>query len=143
MKLKSRASFAIASFVLVTAFTQINVFAQDAVVCDKYNESPLLAADVASGKLPPVQDRLPKNPVVDVPAEKVGMYGGTMLSLYGGQRLAEFRQYGYEDLVRWNPAGTEVIPNIAESWDINNEGKEYVFHLRHGLKWSDGQPFTS
>ena len=143
MSLKSRACFAVATLSLVVGFSQAVVFAQDKVVCDKYNESPLLAADVAAGKLPPVQDRLPKHPVVDTPAEKVGMYGGSMLSLYGGQRLAEFRQYGYENLVRWNPAGTEVIPNIAESWDINNGGKEYVFHLRDGLKWSDGQPFTA
>src|SRR5690349_7820355 len=143
MNLKSRAFFAIVIFVLVTAFIQINVFAQDQVVCDTYHESPLLDADVASGKLPAVQDRLPKHPVVDVPVEKTGIYGGDFLSLYDGQRLAEFRQYGYENLVRWNPDGTKVIPNIAESWDINNDGKEYVFHLRDGLKWSDGQPFTA
>lgn len=45
--------------------------------------------------------------------------------------------------MRWNPEGTEVIPNIAESWEINDEGREYVFHLREGLKWSDGEPFTA
>ncbi len=143
MKLKSRASFAIAAFAVVSAFTQINVFAQDQVVCTTYNEAPMLAADVASGKLPAVQDRLPKHPVVDVPFEKVGTYGGDFLSLYDGGRLAEFRQYGYENLVRWNADGTQVIPNTAESWDINNGGKEYVFHLRDGLKWSDGQAFTA
>ena len=145
MKLKGRVSSIIAASLLVVGFSNIAVLAQDtsAATCTSYQQAPSLDADVASGKLPPVADRLPKNPVVDVPFEGIGMYGGTMLDLYDGQRLAEFRQYGYENLVRWNPAGSEVIPNIAESWDINNGGKEYVFHLRDGLKWSDGQPFTA
>ncbi len=117
--------------------------ATTSVTCAAYQESPMLAAQVSAGKLQPVDQRLPKHPAVDVPAEQIGQYGGTMLSLYDGQRLAEFRQYGYEGLVRWNVDGTQVIPNIAESWDINNNGKEYVFHLRQGLKWSDGQPFTA
>jgi peptide/nickel transport system substrate-binding protein len=114
-----------------------------AATCSAYQEAPHLAADVAAGKLPAVKDRLPKNPVVDTPAEKVGMYGGSMLNLYDGIRLAEFRQFGYENLVRWSPDGSKVVPNIAESWDINKNGAEYVFHLRDGLKWSDGKPFTS
>ncbi len=136
------------SAVLLMGFSNIVAFAQDATAqatatCTTYHEAPSLDADVTAGKLPPVQDRLPEHPVVDTPSEKIGMYGGDMLGLYDGQRLAEFRQYGYENLVRWNPDGTQVIPNIAESWDINDGGKEYVFHLRKGLKWSDGQPFTA
>jgi len=150
MKLKGRVSSIVAASFLLIGFSNIVALAQDAteapaaaVTCTTYNEAPSLDAQVKAGTLPAVADRLPKHPVVDVPSEGIGMYGGTMLNLYGGQRLAEFRQYGYENLVRWNPAGTEVVPNIAESWDINNGGKEYVFHLREGLKWSDGQPFTA
>lgn len=123
------------------ASTQSKALAQ--ATCTDYKEAPMLADQVKAGKLPAVKDRLPEHPVVDTPAEKVGMYGGTMLDLYDGVRLAEFRQYGYENLVRWSPDGSKVISNIAESWDINNGGKEYVFHLRKGLKWSDGQPFTA
>ena len=139
--------FALAAMLVLIVLSSVSVLAQDAtaaaVTCTTYHEAPELDALVAAGKLPPVQDRLPKDPVVDTPADQVGMYGGTMLNIYEGVRLAEFRQYGYEGLVRWNPAGTEVIPDIAASWDINNGGKEYVFHLRDGLKWSDGQPFTA
>ena len=141
MKLKGRVSSIVAASFLLIGFSNIVALAQDAteapaaaVTCTTYNEAPSLDAQVKAGTLPAVADRLPKHPVVDVPSEGIGMYGGTMLNLYGGQRLAEFRQYGYENLVRWNPAGTEVVPNIAESWDINNGGKEYVFHLREGKK---------
>jgi len=142
---KRQVLFVLTALLILAAFSNVVVFAQDSsgAACTTYQQAPMLDADVASGKLPAVADRLPKHPVVDVPFEGIGMYGGTMLGTYGGGRLAEFRQYGYENLVRWNPAGTEVIPNIAESWDVNNGAKEYVFHLREGLKWSDGQPFTA
>src|SRR5690606_29853458 len=60
-----------------------------------------------------------------------------------GSRLAEFRQYGYENLVRWTPDGSEVIPNIAESFTVSDDGTSFTFRLREGLKWSDGHPFTS
>ncbi|MGL9721325.1 ABC transporter substrate-binding protein [Symbiopectobacterium sp.] len=34
-------------------------------------------------------------------------------------------------------------PQLATSWDISPDGKTYTFHLRQGVKWHDGQPFTS
>ena len=38
---------------------------------------------------------------------------------------------------------TGIIPAAAESWDITNDGKTYTFHLKDGMKWSDGQPLTA
>ena len=35
------------------------------------------------------------------------------------------------------------IPHIATSWTVSDDGKTYTFNLRKGLKWSDGQPFSS
>lgn len=35
------------------------------------------------------------------------------------------------------------IPNLAERWKISNDKKEYIFYLRRGVKWHDGQPFTA
>jgi peptide/nickel transport system substrate-binding protein len=34
-------------------------------------------------------------------------------------------------------------PQLATSWEVSNDGLRYTFHLRHGVKWHDGQPFTS
>jgi peptide/nickel transport system substrate-binding protein len=37
----------------------------------------------------------------------------------------------------------KFIPHIAKSWSVSHDGKTYTFNLRQGLKWSDGEPFTS
>ena len=46
----------------------------------------------------------------------------------------------YSGLTKMSPA-REVLPDLAESWDILEQGKVYVFHLRPGIKWHDGKPF--
>ena len=131
-------------FVLLALFVIaiVPVSAQD-MMCESYNEAPQLVAMVEAGELPPVADRLPVNPRVVEPADSIGQYGGEMFDLYGGSRLAEFRQFGYENLVRWSVDGSEVIPNIAESWEVSEDGTTYTFKLREGLKWSDGELFTA
>ena len=43
----------------------------------KYNEATMLAKLVQEGKLPPVAERLPENPLVVTPIERIGKYGGT------------------------------------------------------------------
>lgn len=48
----------------------------------------------------------------------------------------------FEGLVTYNEDG-EVVPGNAESWDINEELTVFTFHLREGLKWSDGTPLTA
>ena len=40
-------------------------------------------------------------------------------------------------------ADGNIVPGCAESWDISEDGKTWTFHLRDGLKWSDGQPLTA
>ena len=47
-------------------------------VIGSYSQSPILDARVASGELPPVEDRLPDEPLVSVPFREIGRYGGTM-----------------------------------------------------------------
>ena len=49
----------------------------------------------------------------------------------------------YEGLVRYKSGGTDVVPSLAESWDISPDGLTYVFHLRSGVKFHDGTPLTA
>jgi nickel transport system substrate-binding protein len=48
----------------------------------------------------------------------------------------------YEPLVSYQNGG-ELKPHLAESWDISEDGKEYVFHLRQNVKFSDGTSFNA
>jgi peptide/nickel transport system substrate-binding protein len=108
-------------------------------------EAPMLKALVDAGTLPPLADRLPKNPMVVTPLRDVGKYGGTWNStIVGGGSLSMlFRYQAYEPLVRYNPEWTGVIPNVAESVASNDSATEFTFKLREGTKWSDGHPYTT
>jgi oligopeptide transport system substrate-binding protein len=48
----------------------------------------------------------------------------------------------FEGLTRIDPHG-KIVPGVAQSWDIAPDGLSWTFHLRPGLKWSDGSPLTS
>ncbi|MGO6698229.1 ABC transporter substrate-binding protein [Rhizobium ruizarguesonis] len=109
-----------------------------------FEESPELKALVDAGKLPPVEKRLPKEPLVLTPLESVGTYGGTWrTATFGGGDSEIERSIGYTRLVRWNPEWTEVIPDLAKSVEVNDNATEYTFTLREGTRWSDGEPFTA
>lgn len=49
----------------------------------------------------------------------------------------------FDGLVRMNPLTTEMEPSLAERWEYNREGTVCTFHLRHGVRWHDGAPFTA
>lgn len=104
-----------------------------------------MAALVKDGKLPPLADRLPKNPMVVTPFEKVGTYGGTLRRGLRGSsdHNGILRMVGNQSLVRWNMDFTEVLPNLAEKWEVSPDASEFTFHLIEGAKWSDGHPFTA
>jgi len=108
-------------------------------------EAPSLAALVESGDLPAMADRMPSNPVVIEPVESMGEYGGTWrTALVGGQDNAWLvRTISYEHLIRWTPEFTGLEPNIAESFEANDEATEFTFKLREGMKWSDGDDFNA
>jgi len=111
-----------------------------------YNESPMLADMVAAGDLPPVADRMPENPRVIAPFNEVGTYGGNMRVGFVGSNPGWGGLWyiaGWENLVSWKADFSGVEPNIAESWEVSDDVREYTFHLRKGLKWSDGVDFTA
>ena len=47
----------------------------------------------------------------------------------------------YDGLVGTNPRTGQVQPQLAKSFEVN--GQDYIIHLRHGIKWSDGKPITA
>lgn len=99
----------------------------------KYNEAPML-----KGKgLPPVAERLPDNPLVVKPVESVGRYGGTWNRWNDHPRL-----FAWEPFVKVDFDG-KMYPNVAESWEISPDYRTFTFHLRKGIKWSDGAPYTA
>lgn len=110
-----------------------------------YEQAPMLDAAVEAGDLPPVDDRLPAKPEVIAPLESIGTYGGTLRRMLGGSNdhNSILRVVSPQGLTRWKPDFSEVVPNVAESWEVNDEGTEFTFHLREGMKWSDGTPFTA
>ncbi len=108
-------------------------------------EAPDLAALVDSGELPPLAERLPKNPLVVEPVDQIGQYGGTF-------RRAQTNPEGTVDyllmtrasIVEWSLSNQpEAIPGLAEAWEVNEDATVYTFTLREGLRWSDGEPFTA
>ncbi len=110
-----------------------------------YVETPSLKAEVDAGKLPPVAERLPKNPrVIDLEAmgRESGRQGGRIRMLMGGQGdIRLMTLYGYSRFVGYDQ-DLKLQPDILESYDVQ-DGRVFTFRLREGHKWSDGHPFTS
>ncbi|KQL46412.1 nickel ABC transporter substrate-binding protein [Brevibacillus choshinensis] len=48
----------------------------------------------------------------------------------------------YEPLIDYGEGG-KLVPKLAESWDISEDGKEYTFHLRKNVKFTDGSDFDA
>ncbi|MGI6208234.1 MAG: ABC transporter substrate-binding protein [Anaerolineae bacterium] len=111
----------------------------------KFGEAPGLAEMVKAGSLPPVEERLPAEPMVIPVTEEIGQYGGTWHRCAVGPGDAGIinSRLSYENLVRWNEDGSDVVPNVARAFEINDDATEFTFYLREGMKWSDGAPFTA
>ncbi len=100
-----------------------------------------------AGQLPPVEERLPKNPYV-VPHAwlQSGKYGGRMRmacsDAWGTAHFMQESMYGNSPL-RWLNDGLDIGPGLIESWASNDDASEWTFNFREGLRWSDGQPWTT
>jgi peptide/nickel transport system substrate-binding protein len=112
----------------------------------KFNEAPQLAELVKAGKLPPVHERVGQDPLVIKPVHEIGKYGGTWrrgftgpADFWNGYRCCA----GPDHLLFWDYTGDKVVPNIAKGWEMKDGGRTLVLHLRRGMKWSDGQPYTA
>jgi len=109
-------------------------------------ETPYFKGRVAAGKLPPVAQRIPAEPLVadghDQRGWKPGKQGGALTILMS--RAKDVRMmvvYGYSRLVAFTP-DYELAPDILRAVDVE-EGRRFTLHLRKGHRWSDGHPFTA
>lgn len=86
----------------------------------------------------------------------VGKFGGAFVASTIGEGPKTFNPFNTKDatsstmaetmfdgLVSTKPDTGEVIPKLAKSFEISPDGRTYTFHLRRGIKWSDGKPITA
>ena len=108
-------------------------------------ETEMFAKDVAAGKLPPVDKRLPATPLVakmDEPEMQIGKHGGTLNMLIGRSRDVRLMAvYGYARLVGFD-RNLNLAPDLLQSYEVKDD-KVFTLKLRKGHRWSDGQPFSA
>jgi peptide/nickel transport system substrate-binding protein len=110
----------------------------------KFQEAPALAEQVKAGKLPPVEQRLPEQPLVVPVVEKVGEYGGVWRRAFLGPADANnYVRVVYDGLFRFTPDGAEIEPKVAVGAKSSADYKVWTILLRKGARWSDGAPFTA
>ena len=123
---------------------------QPEIVIARFDEAPMLK-DLSSmppewrgnypPRLPPVEERLPRNPAVVVGPDSPGRYGGVWRRV-GGDVWEFTRKLCYESFMRYDPSG-RLSPCLAYKWEANSDNRVYTLYLRKGHKWSDGQPFAA
>ncbi len=117
---------------------------QEAPVAAAGKEAPMLAELVKAGKLPPVEERIPENPLVVADREAIGVYGGELrVNMFdpvwwtSAYDIVNERCLTYSDI-----DNGVIVPNIFESWEVSPDGKVWTIKMRKGMKWSDGEPFS-
>lgn len=107
-------------------------------------ETPMLEAKIAAGKLPPIIDRLPAEPLrLTFKAPRTpGRHGGTLRMLMARSKDVRLMVvYGYARLVRFDE-NRRIRPDILRAIKVR-DGRIFTLHLRRGHRWSDSAPFTA
>ena len=112
----------------------------------------LLAAVVAVGSVALAQPKTVGHPDLGMVP---GTPGGTV-TLALGDSPPRFFYYGeissvsqaltqqmFDSLVEFDLETYELVPGLAASWEVSDEGRTYTFFLREGVTWHDGTPFTA
>ncbi len=110
----------------------------------RYGESPTLAKKVKAGLLPPVERRLPEEPLVVHPVERPGLYGGVLKNIgRSSTPMHYFNGFSSARILALDRDYKTIAPHLARDWEFSRGGKTLTITLRKGLKWSDGHPFTT
>ena len=107
----------------------------------EFKEAPYITNLGTYGK---VEDRLPVKDDIKVESASyltVGKYGGELHRTASTSSWAAGKPIE-EGLFLFNADGT-IEPNVAKSYEISDDSTVYTIHLRQGMKWSDGEPFTA
>ncbi len=92
----------------------------------------MLARLVARGKLPPVEERLPENPLVLHPIESIGRYGGALHSgmIANGLNEEMNRMMGMGKFLFYDATGTRIVPSVADDWrqSVERAPVDRIFH---------------
>src|SRR6185503_16719623 len=110
------------------------------VTVSEFKEAPMLADLVASGDLPPVEERLPvkEDIMVVTPVDGIGEYGGVWHETTWYQGMGNIEMTVYDPPIRWKSDYTGYEPGLVKEWEISEDGKTLTWHFRQGVKWSDG-----
>ena len=104
-----------------------------------FKEPPFFADLMKAKKLPPLAERIPKDPIV---VDTAGQYGGDIITLVPRPRdIRYISTYAYTRLVGYD-RNLQLQPDIVEKVE-NEEDRVFTFRLRAGHRWSDGTPFTA
>ncbi len=128
------------------AYTLLGVFISIASFVPFYlTNSP----EVEGGKISFERVKFPKKPLLGKPTDKplVVALSSDPKTLNPAlvQETSSSAVIGelFTGLVKIDPKTLEVEPDLAVSWEHSKDGKVWIFHLRRGVKWSDGKPFTA
>ncbi|WP_421869088.1 ABC transporter substrate-binding protein [Motiliproteus sp.] len=96
-------------------------------------------------ELMPLAKRLPQEPLVIAPYKTIGVYGGVLsgISKATESGTSDLLAVRHVNLVRFSDDLSTVVPNVAKSWEWNDDFTVLKVMLRKGHKWSDGQDFTA
>ncbi len=115
------------------------------VMPSEVREPPDLFALSAQGKIPKVSERIPSEPLVIPTVEEIGVYGGTWRRVAVAPNDVGIidSRLSYVSPLRYTAMATEIVPHVAKGFEPNADSSEFTFHLRKGLRWSNGQPYTA